>query len=75
MDRNGVNQGQLARMAGLGQAHLSMILRGSRQCSLIKALALSKVTGVPVENLVAWPKVDVTRYDSRVSRNETGDRS
>lgn len=61
MDRTGTNQTELARRAGLTKPHLSMILRGSRRCSLRTALTLAKVTGVPVEKLTAWPKVPVKR--------------
>lgn len=37
--------------------HLSGVLTGRWRCSLEKAIALSKVTGVPVEKLVRWPRV------------------
>lgn len=56
LDRTGTPQFKLARMADISEPALSMLLRGSRRCSLVKALRLSEVTGVPVENLVAWPK-------------------
>ena len=61
MERTGTNQTELARRAGMTKAHLSMVLKGSRRCSLTKALVLSKVTGVAVEKLTEWPKVPVTR--------------
>lgn len=56
LDRTGTPQYVLARMTGISEPALSMLLRGSRRCSLVKALRLSEVTGVPVENLVEWPK-------------------
>ena len=61
MERTGTTQGELARRAGIPQSQLSQLLKGSRRCSIMKALALSKVTGVPVEKLVEWPKVRVKR--------------
>ena len=35
---------------------MSFILRGSRRCSRMNALALYDVTGVPVSTLTQWPK-------------------
>jgi transcriptional regulator with XRE-family HTH domain len=61
MERTGTNQTELARRAGLTKSHLSMILKGSRRCSLRHALTLSELTGVPVEKLTKWPKVPVKR--------------
>lgn len=57
LDRTGTPQYVLARMCEISEPALSMLLRGSRRCSLVKALRLSEVTGVPVEKLVEWPKV------------------
>lgn len=61
MERTGTTQAELARRAQIPPSQLSQLLKGSRRCSLLKALALSKVTGVPVEKLVAWPKLRVKR--------------
>lgn len=61
MERTGTNQAELARRAKIATSQLSMVLKGSRRCSLEKALALSRVTGVPVEKLVEWPKVPIKR--------------
>jgi transcriptional regulator with XRE-family HTH domain len=61
MERTGTNQTELARRAGMTKAHLSMVLKGSRRCSLTKALTLSAITGVPVEKLTEWPKVSLKR--------------
>ena len=61
MERTGTTQVELARRAGLPQSQLSQLLKGSRRCSVMKALALSHVTGVPVEKLVAWPKPRIKR--------------
>jgi transcriptional regulator with XRE-family HTH domain len=61
MERTGTTQAELARRAAMPQSQLSQLLKGSRRCSIVKALALSKVTGVPVEKLVEWPKIRVRR--------------
>lgn len=61
MERTGVHQAELARRAGMQRSSLSQLLSGSRRCSLGAALRLAKVTGVPVEKLVAWPKIPVKR--------------
>jgi transcriptional regulator with XRE-family HTH domain len=54
MQRTHTNQVTLARLAGLTQSHLSYILTGGRRCSLDKALRLSAITGVPIQQLVPW---------------------
>lgn len=61
MERTGTTQAELARRVRMPESQLSQLLKGSRRCSLMRALALSKVTGVPVEKLVEWPKVSVKR--------------
>jgi plasmid maintenance system antidote protein VapI len=60
LDRTGTPQYVLARRAQILESSLSMLLRGSRRCSLRVALRLHEVTGVPVENLVKWPKFQPT---------------
>ena len=63
MEREGATAERLLERVRLEQgivisrAGFSYILRGSRRCSMWNALALSAVTGVPVETLMAWPKV------------------
>jgi len=57
MERTGTNTEALAKLSGIQRPHLSKILSRSRRCSLVKALALSRLTGVPVENLVKWKGV------------------
>lgn len=61
MERTGTTQAELARRVRMPESQLSQLLKGSRRCSLMRALALSKITGVPVEKLVEWPKVRVKR--------------
>jgi transcriptional regulator with XRE-family HTH domain len=57
LDRTGTQQQVLARRARMPESLLSMILRGSRRCSLENALRLAELTGVPVERLTKWPRV------------------
>jgi plasmid maintenance system antidote protein VapI len=61
LDRTGTPQYKLAEWTGISEPALSMLLRGSRRCSLVKALRLSEFTGVPVEKLVEWPKFNATQ--------------
>lgn len=61
MEREGVSSGELARRAKLKPSLMSMILTGGRRCSLRNAVVLSAITGVPVENIVTWPKVPLKR--------------
>jgi hypothetical protein len=61
MEREGVSGVELARRAKLPPSYVSMILRGSRRCSWKKAVVLNAVTGVPVENIMQWPKVPLKR--------------
>lgn len=61
MDRTGTSSRHLIQLvkAKTGRAisptMMSFILRGSRRCSRLNALALQDVTGVPVEVLTRWP--------------------
>jgi hypothetical protein len=63
MERNGKNGDDLYRLVQEGttvdmtRQHLSKVLSGSRRCSLRIGLALAYVTGVPVQNIVRWPRV------------------
>lgn len=71
MEGTGTNGQKLAKLAGLDPTHLSMILSGSRRCSLEKALRLHEVTGVPVENLVRWLVRDrKSRFERPVKSGE-----
>lgn len=71
MERTGTNTTQLAKLAGIGRSHLSYILTRSRRCSIVKAIRLSRVTGVPVEKLIEWKKV---KYPSTSKRSFKSDR-
>jgi hypothetical protein len=63
MERTHNNQASLLELVNarttehFTKEHLSKILSGARRCSIQKALALSLVTGVPVEKLTRWPSV------------------
>jgi len=61
MERTGTTQAKLASLAGIKPPTLSMLLKGSRRCSIRVAMQLSAVTSVPVEKLVEWPKVPLVR--------------
>lgn len=61
MEREGVSGVELARRAKMTPSYVSMVLRGSRRCSWKKAVVLHSLTGVPVENIMQWPKVPVKR--------------
>lgn len=62
MQRHEVTAERLLRMVRtktgriISPALFSYILRGSRRCSRINALALWDVTGVPMEELTRWPR-------------------
>lgn len=66
MERTGTNGRQLLallreRGESLSEGHLSNILKGSRRCSLRKAILLHEITGVPIQNIARWPKVSNPR--------------
>ena len=66
MERNGVNNRDLIALlrdqgCDISAGHLSNILKGSRRCSLRKALALHEVTGVPIRTIADWPHVRPNR--------------
>jgi len=62
MERTGTNATRLLQMVRekeyiiIDKTHFSMILRGSRRCNREYALALHNITGVPIEELVRWPR-------------------
>lgn len=62
MERTGTNQTELRQLLHdrcgitISKPHMSGILTGRWRCSLEKAVAFQRVTGVPVEKLVTWPK-------------------
>lgn len=66
MERTGTNGTQLLEMlrqrgCPMSAGHLSNILKKSRRCSLVKAVVLSEITGVPVKNMIEWPQVRQTQ--------------
>lgn len=52
IQETGTPQFQLAKRAGIGQAHLSLILSGERTPSLPLALKIARIANIPVETLV-----------------------
>jgi len=67
LDRTGTQQQTLARKVGVKDSVISQLLRGSRRCSLVTALKLEAVTGVPVEKLVEWPRFQKPENTNRVA--------
>lgn len=63
MERTGATAERLREMVrteterSISAAMMSYILRGSRRCSAVNAMALHAVTGVPMKTLQEWPKV------------------
>lgn len=66
MERTGTNGQKLIRLVyeatgrRISPPLLSMILRGSRRCSFVNACAFHVVTGVPIEELIRWPRYAAT---------------
>jgi hypothetical protein len=62
MDRNGVTARGLIKLVqqttghSISESMMSFILRGSRRCSQMNALALHTVTKVPMRALTKWPR-------------------
>jgi transcriptional regulator with XRE-family HTH domain len=53
MDKNDVNQGELAQLAHVTQGHFSAILAGKRRMTVELLVRLSVITGLSVERLGA----------------------
>lgn len=62
MEGTGTNATRLLKLVKaqegvtISPALFSMMLRGSRRCSIVNAWALHCVTGVPMEELRRWPR-------------------
>lgn len=62
MERTGTSSRRLLQLVKeqehvtISPSLFSMILRGSRRCSVTNAWALHCVTGVPMEELRRWPR-------------------
>lgn len=50
----GVNQQELGRMVGASRQTISLIERGDYSPSIVLALKIAKVCGVPVEDIFIW---------------------
>lgn len=83
MEKTGTTQEMLIRRVRekadivISPAMLSMILRGSRRCSVTNAYGLSLVTGVSFKRLIKWPRYTETdnsmsdaQQDMAVSRGK-----
>ena len=70
MERTGTNAERLRALLRSEAGHdisrtmISFILRGSRRCSAVNAMALHTVTGVPFKTLTQWPKVSESAKSS-----------
>jgi len=81
MERTGTNKTQMvkrikARGIYMTCGQLSNILMRARPCRLATAIAISEITGVPVQKLVAWGKAkrynaDKPRKAPKDTKNET----
>jgi hypothetical protein len=79
MEQTGTNGRRLlsmlqARGCYMSEGHLSNILKRSRRCSIVKAVLLNELTGVPVRNLIEWPPAEMParRRKSRSSLASAG---
>lgn len=62
MERTGTNGRRLLELLRdrgcvMTEGTLSSILKKSRRCSLVKAVYLNEVTGVPIKNMIQWPPI------------------
>lgn len=77
MERTGTNHTRLLQMVNAKLAAatrppispqlFSMMLRGSRRCSRENAWAFYVVTGVPMEELIRWPRYAETENSESVA--------
>jgi hypothetical protein len=73
MEKTGTNATWLIKMVEaetgvrLSNSLISQILRGSRRCSRWNAFALHVVTGVPMEELLKWPRIPETENSRSVA--------
>lgn len=57
-NRSNYTQKAVAAVLGITEAHLSHLVAGNRQPSLPLAIAISELTGLPVQELVAPRRPD-----------------
>jgi transcriptional regulator with XRE-family HTH domain len=73
MERTGTTARRLLERANqklrrpLSEPMFSMILRGSRRMSAENAWALHQVTGVPMDELMRWPRYEEQRNSQSVA--------
>jgi predicted transcriptional regulator len=70
LERTGTPIQTLAKLAKMDRTHLSRVLSHSRRCSLVAAMRLHEVTGVPVEKLVEWKRCDPDAQIEHSFKNE-----
>lgn len=73
MERTGTNATRLLELVKnqervtISPSLFSMMLRGSRRCSVVNAWALHCVTGVPMDELRRWPRYAKTENPRAVA--------
>jgi len=78
MERTGRNQTDMVNLIKakgfpMTRGQMSNILKRSRPCRLAIAIALSDITGVPVQKLVAWGKSKrhIGKTTTKAAKTET----
>lgn len=64
MDRRGLNQTETAIKLGVPVSFLSMLVNGHRSPGLGNAVAIERMTGIPVE---AWVASELHEYEPAVA--------
>lgn len=78
MERTGTNSTRLLKLVKdrerveISPSLFSMMLRGSRRCSVVNAWALHCVTGVPMDELRRWPRYAETENLGAVAGEQHG---
>lgn len=63
MQRRGFNQSEAARYFGCHRSLVSLLLNGDRTPGLESALAIERLTGIPVE---AWSETEVDELEPAI---------
>lgn len=71
MREHDMAQGRVADRIGVAQGSLSLMLQGRANVSLVAAIKLSELTGIPAADLVSDPKA-LELVESYVTRQNQG---